>query len=89
MVAEVEVLLHVDDVVQVVLVFALDDVQDLQLHQSLVMEPEWKIVHLFTDTATLFPHLREKINRGILFSSLDPTRETSPHLMNVIHPRGL
>lgn len=39
MIAEVEVLLHVDDVVQVVLVFPLYDVQDLQLDQSLVMEP--------------------------------------------------
>lgn len=39
MIAEVEVLLHVDDVVQVVLVFALYDVQDLQLDQSLVVEP--------------------------------------------------
>lgn len=45
MIAEVEVLLHVDDVVQVVLVFPLYDVQNLQLDQSLVMEParlKWK-----------------------------------------------
>lgn len=43
MIAEVEVLLHVDDVVQVVLVFPLYDVQNLQLDQSLVVEPaRWK-----------------------------------------------
>lgn len=39
MVAEIEVLLHVDDVVQVVLVFPLYHIQDLQLNQSLVMKP--------------------------------------------------
>lgn len=39
MVAEVEVLFHVDDVVEVVFVFPLYYIQDLQLNQSLVMEP--------------------------------------------------
>lgn len=39
MIAEVEVLLHVDDVVEVVLVLPFYDVQDLQLNQSLVMKP--------------------------------------------------
>ena len=39
MVSEVEVLVHVDDVVQVLRVFPLHDVQDLQLHQRLVVEP--------------------------------------------------
>ncbi len=39
MIAEVEVLLHVDDVVEVVFVFPFDYIQDLQLDQSLVMEP--------------------------------------------------
>lgn len=39
MIAEVEVLLHVDDVVKVVFVFPLYHIQDLQLNQSLVMKP--------------------------------------------------
>lgn len=39
MIAEVEVFLHVDDVVQVVFVFPLYYIQDLQLDQSLVMKP--------------------------------------------------
>lgn len=38
-VPEVEVLLHVDHVVEAVLVFPLNHVQDFQLHQSLVVEP--------------------------------------------------
>lgn len=38
-IAEVEVLLHVDDVVEVVFVLPFYDVQDLQLNQSLVMKP--------------------------------------------------
>lgn len=38
-IAEVEVLLHVDDVVEVVFVFPLYYIQDLQLNQSLVMKP--------------------------------------------------
>lgn len=38
-VSEVEVLLHVDDVVQVVFVFPLYYIQDLQLDQSLVVKP--------------------------------------------------
>lgn len=39
MIAEVEVLLHVYDVVEVVFVFPLYDVQDLQFDQSLVVKP--------------------------------------------------
>lgn len=39
MISEVEVLLHVDDIVEVVFVFPLYHVQDLQLHESLVMKP--------------------------------------------------
>lgn len=39
MISEVEVLLHVDDVVEVVFVFPLYHIQDLQLHKSLVMKP--------------------------------------------------
>lgn len=38
-VPEVEVLLHVDHVVEAVFVFPLNHVQDFQLHQSLVVEP--------------------------------------------------
>lgn len=38
-ISEVEVLLHVDDVVEVVFVFPLYHIQDLQLNQSLVMKP--------------------------------------------------
>ena len=45
-VSEVEVLLHVDDVVEVVLVFPLDHIQDLQLHQSLVVKPMGKCAEL-------------------------------------------
>lgn len=39
MISEVKVLLHVDDVVEVVFVFPFYNIQDLQLNQSLVMEP--------------------------------------------------
>lgn len=39
MISEVKVLLHVDDVVEVVFVFPLYYIQDLQLNQSLVVEP--------------------------------------------------
>lgn len=39
MIPEVEVLLHVDDVVQIVFVFLLYDLQDLQFHKSLVVKP--------------------------------------------------
>lgn len=86
MIAEVEVLLHVDDVVQVVLVFPLDDVQNLQLDQSLVMEPGrlqqrgGRLAIYFPDSLffllisrhrILFLHSREKINsRDFVFYSL-------------------
>lgn len=39
MISEVKVLLHVDNVVEVVFVFPLYYIQDLQLNQSLVMKP--------------------------------------------------
>lgn len=39
MISEVEVLLHVDHVVEVVFVFPLYHIQDLELYQSLVMKP--------------------------------------------------
>lgn len=78
MIAEVEVLLHVDDVVQVVLVFPLYDVQNLQLDQSLVMEParlKWKgrlainfldfFFFLISRHRIPFLYLREKINSSI------------------------
>lgn len=39
MISEVEVLLHVDDVVKIVFVFLLDHLQDLQFNKSLVMKP--------------------------------------------------
>lgn len=39
MIPEVEVLLHVDDVVQIVFVFLLYDLQDLQFNKSLVVKP--------------------------------------------------
>ena len=43
MVAEVEVFLHVDDVVAVVSVFPPDGIQDLQLNQSLMVKPASQI----------------------------------------------
>lgn len=56
MIAEVKVLLHVDDVVEVVFVFPLYYIQNLQLNQSLVMKPAdlqemlryWKILHVIS-----------------------------------------
>lgn len=56
MIAEVKVLLHVDDVVEVVFVFPLYYVQNLQLNQGLVMKPAdlqemlryWKILHVIS-----------------------------------------
>lgn len=39
MIAEVEVLVHVDDIVEVVPVFPLYYIQDLQLNQCLVVKP--------------------------------------------------
>lgn len=48
MISEVEVLLHVDDVVEVVFVFPLYYVQDLQLNQSLVMKPADRLKEALT-----------------------------------------
>lgn len=48
MISEVEVLLHVDDVVEVVFVFPLYHIQDLQLNQSLVMKPADRLKEVLT-----------------------------------------
>lgn len=67
MIAEVKVLLHVDDVVEVVFVFPLYYVQNLQLNQSLVMKPAdlqemlryWKILHVISSFISEFPGIVE------------------------------
>lgn len=68
MIAEVEVLLHVDDVVEVVFVFPLYHVQDLQLDQSLVMKPAefqeiplrcWKTLYLISPFISQYPDTQE------------------------------
>lgn len=47
-ISEVEVLLHVDHVVEVVFVFPLYHIQDLELYQSLVMKPVSSLSHTET-----------------------------------------
>lgn len=102
MIAEVEVLLHVDDVVQVVLVFPLYDVENLQLHQSLVMKPAHlqqteRLAIYFSvlffcffkaDTEHCFFTWGKRSIAGFCFlQSVFHKGDTFPHWRNVTHPK--
>lgn len=61
-ISEVEVLLHMDDVVEVVFVFPLYYIQDLQLNQSLVMKPADRLKVLTYRNSKIVPVI-SRINK--------------------------
>lgn len=88
MVPEVKVLLHVNDIVQVVFVFLLYHLQDLQLDKSLVMESAGQNIECkiqkFAGTCFTKARFKSRGNSNANQKALSPSdRETSSPLRNL------